>query len=108
MTHSPFPMRRITSGPKHHWSGYYYKLQFDPSCRHVLGMAVDFEHRSPAAGDAIGADFRRLHHMRPGGGYAGIAGKACAGFRLRVEKEGSGAGPRRGAPQPLCQTAPRQ
>ena len=53
MAHSPFPMRRITSGPKHHWFGYYDKLQFDPSCRYALGMAVDFEHRSPAAGDAI-------------------------------------------------------
>ena len=53
MTHSPFPMRRITSGPKHHWFGYYDKLQFDPSCRHVLAMEAGFEHRSPAAGDAI-------------------------------------------------------
>lgn len=47
MTHSPFPMRRIASGPKHHWFGYYGKLQFDPSCRHLLAMAVGFEHRSP-------------------------------------------------------------
>ena len=53
MTHSPFPMRRITSGPKRHWFGYYDKLQFDPSGRRALGMAVDFEHRSPAAGDTI-------------------------------------------------------
>ena len=145
-------MRPITSGPKHHWFGYYDKLQFDPSGRYVLGMEVDFEHRSPtpedvirvgmidlADGDrwielgetrawcwqqgcmlqwipgsdreiiwndregdrfvchvldvhsgkkrtlgspiytvspngrtAIGADFRRINHMRPGYGYAGI------------------------------------
>lgn len=47
-------MRPITSGPKHHWFGYYDKLQFDPSSRYVLGMEVDFEHRSPNAQDVIG------------------------------------------------------
>ena len=46
-------MRPITSGPKHHWFGYYDKLQFDPSCRYVLGMEVDFEHRSPTSEDVI-------------------------------------------------------
>ena len=39
------PVRTITRGPKHHWFGYYDKLQFDPSGRFVLGMEVDFEHR---------------------------------------------------------------
>ena len=47
-------VRPITSGPKHHWFGYYDKLQFDPTGRYVLAMEVDFEHRSPAAGDVIG------------------------------------------------------
>ena len=47
-------MRPITSGPKHHWFGYYDKLQFDPASRYVLGMEVDFEHRSPNAEDLIG------------------------------------------------------
>ncbi|HUT21088.1 MAG TPA: hypothetical protein VM366_18190 [Anaerolineae bacterium] len=47
------PARPITRGPKHHWFGYYDKLQFDPSSRCVLGMEVDFEHRSPAADDEI-------------------------------------------------------
>jgi hypothetical protein len=47
------PIRKITHGPKHHWFGYYDKLQFDPSGRYVLGMEVDFEHRSPTADDAI-------------------------------------------------------
>ncbi|MGQ9574881.1 MAG: antibiotic biosynthesis monooxygenase family protein [Thermoguttaceae bacterium] len=47
------PVRTITQGPKHHWFGYYDKLQFDPSCRYVLGMEVDFEHRQPAPDDAI-------------------------------------------------------
>ncbi len=47
-------MRPITSGPKHHWFGYYDKLQFDPASRYVLGMEVDFEHRSPGPDDRIG------------------------------------------------------
>ena len=47
------PVRTITRGPKHHWFGYYDKLQFDPSGRYVLGMQVDFEHRSPTADDTI-------------------------------------------------------
>lgn len=47
------PVRTITRGPKHHWFGYYDKLQFDPSNRYVLGMEVDFEHRSPLASDVI-------------------------------------------------------
>lgn len=47
------PVRQITFGPKHHWFGYYDKLQFDPTGRFVLGMEVDFEHRSPQADDAI-------------------------------------------------------
>jgi len=47
-------IRPITSGPKHHWFGYYDKLQFDPTGRYVLAMEVDFEHRSPDAGDVIG------------------------------------------------------
>ena len=47
------PVRAITHGPKFHWFSYYDKLQFDPSCRYVLGMEVDFEHRSPKADDVI-------------------------------------------------------
>lgn len=47
------PLRAITRGPKFHWFGYYDKLQFDPSSRYVLGMEVDFEHRSPRADDQI-------------------------------------------------------
>ena len=45
------PCRAITKGPKHHWFGYYDKLQFDPTSRYALGMAVDFEHRSPRGDD---------------------------------------------------------
>ncbi len=46
-------IRAITRGPAYHWFGYYDKLQFDPSSHLVLGMEVDFEHRSPRADDAI-------------------------------------------------------
>lgn len=47
------PHRFITHGPRHHWFGYYDKLQFDPTDRYVLGMEVPFEHRSPTADDVI-------------------------------------------------------
>ncbi|MCG6190518.1 hypothetical protein [Maribellus maritimus] len=47
------PARAITNGPKHHWFGYYDKLQFDPGNRFVLCMEVDFEGRSPEADDKI-------------------------------------------------------
>ncbi|MBI3280474.1 MAG: hypothetical protein HYZ57_11595 [Acidobacteria bacterium] len=47
------PARAITRGPKFHWFGYYDKLEFDPASRYVLGMQVDFEHRSPRPEDAI-------------------------------------------------------
>jgi hypothetical protein len=47
------PVRAITQGPKFHWFSYYDKLQFDPTGRYVLGMEVDFEHRSPKANDII-------------------------------------------------------
>lgn len=49
----PVPMRAITKGPKHHWFGYYDKLEFDPSGRYVLGNEVDFEGRSPRPDDTI-------------------------------------------------------
>ncbi|MEZ5404252.1 MAG: hypothetical protein R2729_31525 [Bryobacteraceae bacterium] len=47
------PIRKITQGPKFHWFGYYDKLQFDPASRRVLGMEVNFEHRSPRPEDTI-------------------------------------------------------
>ena len=47
------PVRAITRGPKHHWFGYYDKLELDPTGRYVLGMEVDFEHRSPTPDDEI-------------------------------------------------------
>jgi hypothetical protein len=47
------PVRALTRGPKFHWFGYYDKLEFDPTGRYVLGMEVDFEHRSPRPDDVI-------------------------------------------------------
>jgi hypothetical protein len=47
------PARVITRGPRHHWFGYYDKLQFDPTGRYVLAMQVDFEGRSPRPDDTI-------------------------------------------------------
>ncbi|MBN2477461.1 MAG: hypothetical protein JXB62_22840 [Pirellulales bacterium] len=47
------PVRAITQGPKFHWFSYYDKLEFDPTGRYVLGMEVDFEHRSPTPDDVI-------------------------------------------------------
>lgn len=47
------PCRAITRGPKFHWFGYYDKWQFDPTDRYVLGMEVDFEHRSPRPNDLV-------------------------------------------------------
>lgn len=49
----PAPCRAITRGPKRHWFGYYDKLEFDPTGRFVLGVEVDFEHRSPRPDDRI-------------------------------------------------------
>lgn len=47
------PLRTITHGPRHHWFGYYDKLEFDPTNRFVLSNQVDFEHRSPTGDDVI-------------------------------------------------------
>lgn len=46
-------VRRITNGPKHHWFGYYDKMQIDSTNRYALGMQIDFEHRSPEKEDKI-------------------------------------------------------
>ena len=46
-------VQQITFGPKHHWFGYYDKLEFSPTNRYVLSNQVNFEHRSPRADDVI-------------------------------------------------------
>jgi hypothetical protein len=55
------PARTITRGPHHHWFGYYDKLQFSSSGRYVLGMEVQFEHRSPRPDDRIITGMVDLH-----------------------------------------------
>lgn len=49
----PVPVRSITTGPRYHWFGYYDKHQFDVRNHRVLGMSVDFKHRSPQPDDVI-------------------------------------------------------
>ena len=53
MSTSRVPIRQITHGPRHHWFGYYDKLQFSPDGRYVLGMSVNFENRKPTARDEV-------------------------------------------------------
>ncbi len=53
MTDTHPVIRPITCIPGYHWFGYYDKLQFDSADRHVLGMKVNFEHRSPQPEDVI-------------------------------------------------------
>ncbi|MHC4192110.1 MAG: hypothetical protein ACYSUB_20970 [Planctomycetota bacterium] len=55
-------VRPITHGAKYHWFGYYDKMEFDPTGRYVLGMQVDFEHRSPRPDDVIKIGMVDLHH----------------------------------------------
>lgn len=56
------PVRQITRGPKFHWFGYYDKWEFDPTNRFVLGMEVNFEHRSPRPEDRIKVGMVDLHN----------------------------------------------
>ena len=53
MAVTKIPVETLTGGPKYHWFVYYDKCQCDPNGRYVLGMEVDFEHRSPTADDVI-------------------------------------------------------
>ena len=46
-------VKKLTSGPNHHWFGYYDKIQMDLSGRYVLGMEADFCFRSPTADDHL-------------------------------------------------------
>lgn len=48
------PVKQITSGPKHHFFGYYDKRQWDPTNRYILTYEVDFADRSPQANDVLG------------------------------------------------------
>ncbi|MEA3368009.1 MAG: hypothetical protein U9R68_07845, partial [Planctomycetota bacterium] len=83
----------ITRGPKHHWFGYYDKLQFDPTGRYALGMEVDFEGRSPRPDDRIamgmidladGDRWVELGHSRAWGWQQGCMLQWVPGSRTRV------------------------
>ena len=63
-------VRAITRGPKFHWFGYYDKLEFDPTGRYVLGMEVDFEHRSPRPDDVIKVGMVDLRTATAGSSWA--------------------------------------
>ena len=60
--HPDVTVTQITHGPKHHWFGYYDKLEFDPSGRYVLSNEVDFEGRSPRPDDVIKVGMVDLHN----------------------------------------------
>ncbi|MBE7561150.1 hypothetical protein HS125_20245 [bacterium] len=50
---SSVPCRQITSPDRSHWFGYYDKDQFDAADRYVLGQAVEFDDRMPAATESV-------------------------------------------------------
>ena len=87
------PVRQITRGPRYHWFGYYDKLQFDPAGRYVLGMEVDFEHRSPRPDDVIEVGMVDLHdgdrwielgETAPGAGSRAACSSGFPARRLEV------------------------
>ncbi len=43
----------LTTGPKHHFFGYYEKSPWDPSGRYVLAHEADFHDRAPTPDDAV-------------------------------------------------------
>ncbi|MEX0745195.1 MAG: hypothetical protein WD118_06300 [Phycisphaeraceae bacterium] len=45
------PMRRITTGPGHHFFGYYEKTPWDATGRYVLAMGAPFADRQPTPGE---------------------------------------------------------
>jgi hypothetical protein len=47
------PARAVTSGPKHHFFGYYDKCPWNASGRYLLAMEIDFCDRQPNPGEAL-------------------------------------------------------
>lgn len=45
------PIRAVTSGPKHHFFGYFDKFPWDKSGRYLLAHETEFTARQPVAGD---------------------------------------------------------
>lgn len=48
-----FPVRAITSGPKHHFFGYYDITPWDKTGRYVLANEIDFIGRQPRPGELL-------------------------------------------------------
>ncbi|MBI3923896.1 MAG: hypothetical protein HY318_20910 [Armatimonadetes bacterium] len=49
----PLPVTPVTSGPLHHWFGYYDKFPWDSTGRYLLCLEVDFLDRPPTAEDSV-------------------------------------------------------
>jgi hypothetical protein len=47
------PARAVTSGPKHHFFGYYDKCPWDATGRYLLALEIGFCDRQPEAGEAL-------------------------------------------------------
>jgi hypothetical protein len=52
-TYRLLPAKAVTSGPKHHWFGYYDKCPWDKTGRYLLAMRADFVARQPTADEGI-------------------------------------------------------
>lgn len=48
---SPLPVKRLTSGPKHHFFGYFDKYPWDKSGRRILAHQTEFSARQPVRGE---------------------------------------------------------
>ncbi|MFC1671566.1 hypothetical protein ACFL01_00370 [Planctomycetota bacterium] len=53
MSETTFSVQQVTTGPKHHWFGYYEKFPWDQTGQYLLAMEVDFAGRQPTAADTI-------------------------------------------------------
>ena len=51
------PAKAVTSGPKHHFFGYYDKCPWDKTGRYMLAMEIDFCDRQPKPGEELTLGF---------------------------------------------------
>lgn len=49
----PVPAKAVTTGPKHHFFGYYDKCPWDATGRYLLAMESDFADRQPKPGEEL-------------------------------------------------------
>jgi len=49
----PFPLRKLTRGPKSHFFGYYDKCPWDATGRYLLGLEIGFCDRNPKPGEPL-------------------------------------------------------